>query len=176
MVIQPRPSDFAKKRTDKIVEKIRAAMALIEAELKKNKWLYESNGGRLSQAELCRRAGVAQVTLQNPSHKDSTLPWVNRWLKKIRSKMITGRNQVRKTVSANTNRWKAEYNKVTTNYHLSRLEMVGLKAALADSKAEVDKAKQTIAEQAQEIRQLRVDLSEGKVVRHPKAKQKVSDA
>lgn len=53
---------FAKKRTQAVVTKLRASMKTIEAEIDAHEGIYPLNGGKLSQAELCRRAGISNVT------------------------------------------------------------------------------------------------------------------
>src|SRR5690349_8762695 len=123
-------SNNAKARTERVVTALRKAMSQIEVEIEQSDGIYPYNAGRLSQAELCRRAGVANVTLQNPSHKTSTLVEVNKWLKLIRAKVVSGRKSVRRAVTDRVENLKQEFHQLATNYNISRLEVADLNLEL----------------------------------------------
>jgi hypothetical protein len=142
-------------------------MAAIEAEIDANDGVYPHNSGRLSQAELCRRANVSQKTLQNPSHRLTTLVEVNAWLKRVRRRMLVGRRSVRRAVTEQVDHWKDEYKKIATHYNVSRLEVADLEVKLQAKDAELVRAGTRIAALEAEIRGLRQDLSDGKVIRMP---------
>lgn len=163
-----RLSDHAHLRSDRVVAALRRAMGIIEAEIEANEGLYPYNSGRLSQAELCRRAGVANVTLQNPSHKTTTLVEVNKWLARVRAKIVAGQKSVRKTVTDRVDQWKHEYKKVATHYNVSRLEVADLKGRLKDANAALAEAKAHTKALEAEISVLRSELAQGKVVQLPR--------
>ncbi|MBB3835273.1 chromosome segregation ATPase [Xanthomonas arboricola] len=162
----------AKARTERVVTVLRKAMSQIELEIEQSDGIYPYNAGRLSQAELCRRAGVANVTLQNPSHKTSTLVEVNKWLKLVRAKMVSGRKSVRRALTDRVENIKQDFQQLATNYNISRLEVADLNLELVLVKAELKEAKQLINELEREISQLRIDLAKGKVVRMPQKRER----
>lgn len=84
----------AKARTDKVKARIRGAMREIEKELRDSSGAYHHGSGRLSMAEVCRRAGVHQVTLMGPSHKDTTRVEVKSWLAKLGKKESKGKSKI----------------------------------------------------------------------------------
>lgn len=79
---------FAKKRNQAVVTKLRASMKTIEAEIDAHEGIYPLNGGKLSQAELCRRAGISNVTLSTPAHRDTTHKMVEAWLARVKSTTV----------------------------------------------------------------------------------------
>jgi hypothetical protein len=99
----------AKDRSRRVVADVREAMALIEVELQKNDGLYLRNKGRLTMAEVCRRAGVHPITMMGATHKKTTRPMIQAWIRKVSKSMVVGRASIRKTVAKSANDWKAKY-------------------------------------------------------------------
>lgn len=161
------PSQFAFLRTEKVRAVLAQAMKQIFEEIKSNDGIYPHNGGALPQAELCRRAGVSQATLQNPTHKYATRVEVNKWLEEMHELIVTGQKAVRSTVTKRADYWKSEYLLVATHYNISRLEVADLNEKLAGSIEENALRRSRIAELEAENALLRSDLSNGKVVRFP---------
>lgn len=159
------PCKHAHLRSNRIVAALRKAIAAIEVEIDANEGIYP--GGRLSQAELCRRAGVSKKTLQNASHKSTTLIEVNAWLKRIQKLMVTGRRSVRSKVTERVDHWKHEYGQLATHYNISRLEVADLEVTLRKKDDALAKTRTRIAALEAEALELRRELSEGKVVRMP---------
>lgn len=119
--------DHAKKRTLAFIAKLKAAMATIELEIDQNEGLYPFNGGRLTQAEVCRRAGVSNIALQGPMHKATTKKVVDDWLLRVRAASVTGKKSVRRAVSSRAEAWKAHHAAIAHNYHKAELEMIDLR-------------------------------------------------
>jgi len=153
----------ARGRSEQVRIKVRNAMRLIEKEIEESEGLYPYHGGRLSQAELCRRAGINQVTLLRSSHRGTTKIQIDTWLRDINAKLITGKKVVRKAVTKRVEEWKSRYELVATEFHLYKIQ------AIAKDEAIVKKDVR-IAELEAEILRLRSELSEGKVIRIPKAR------
>lgn len=149
----------SKNRTVAFTNNIRAAMKQIELEIDQNQGLYPLNGGRLSQAELCRRAKVTNVALQGPAHKDTTRVMVDAWLKKLRAGITTGRKSVRRVVTDRAENWKAQHTAVATSYHIVVLEMIEMKRRVRDLEREAESLRE----------QLRL-RSEKSVVKMPRKK------
>ena len=115
-------NSHAKSRSTIFVSKLRQAMTSIESEIEHNEGLYPFNAGRLTKAELCRRAGVDDQTLQNPTHKATTNKMVDEWLNRVREVVTQGRTVVRRAVTERANHWKQEHSRIANAYLLSELE------------------------------------------------------
>jgi hypothetical protein len=114
---------YARARSTAFVAKIQKAMTVIENEIQENEGLYPYNGGRLSQAELCRRASVTNAALQAPSHKETTRKWVEKWIAGVHRNLTTGKKVVRKAVTDRAESWKAQHSTVATAYTIVILEL-----------------------------------------------------
>ncbi|MFM1906676.1 MAG: hypothetical protein RLZZ591_353 [Pseudomonadota bacterium] len=87
-------------RTEAALERLRKAMRAIEAEVEANKGIYPYNFGRVTQAELCRRADVKKATLQNSVHKDTTRLEVMAWIDQLSKQLAQNRDGTRERVTA----------------------------------------------------------------------------
>lgn len=130
--------EHAKQRTQAVVKKLRDAQREIEKEIDANEGIYPYNGGRISQAELCRRAEVSQVTLSTPAHRDTTREMVEEWLARIRNASITGRKSVRRTVTDRADEWKRQHADIAENYRIAELEMLKMRRELKKLRNEND--------------------------------------
>ena len=117
----------SKQRTTDFIQKIRTAMVKIEGEIDANHGVYPYNGGRLSQAELCRRADVTNVGLATPAHRNTTRKMVGDWLDRVNSSKITGRKSVRKAVTDRVDDWKRQHDAIAQSYRVAELEHLELK-------------------------------------------------
>lgn len=113
---------YGKQRTQAVVDKVRTAIAEIEREIDENEGLYPYNAGRLTKAEVCRRAGITAMTLQGPAHKGTTNTLVEQFLERVRVGTITGRSSVRKMVTERAENWKAMHARIANAYHQAVLE------------------------------------------------------
>lgn len=82
-------------RTAAALQRLRQAMATIEAEIEAHGGSYPYNHGRMNQSELCRRADVKKATLQNPVHKDTTRVEVMDWCDAINARLMQARDAAR---------------------------------------------------------------------------------
>lgn len=144
-------------RSAAVVKKMRAAMRTVESEIAAHHGVYPFNGGRLSQAEICRRAGVSQITLLGVAHKTTLKKEVDAWLKRVRLGMKQGKKSVRKAVTERADAWKASLDQIAQRYLEANLELDECKATASDLERENE-------EQKAEIVKLQVALSEGRVV------------
>lgn len=119
--------EYARQRSEEVVEKLRNAQRNIEAEIDANDGLYPFNGGRISQAELCRRADVSPVTLSTDAHRETTRRMVMEWIERIQSKAITGQKSVRKAVTDRVEDWKRQHAAIRDNYRLAELELMEMR-------------------------------------------------
>jgi len=126
----------AKDRSAAVVTKLRIAMAAIELDIDSHGGVYPFNGGRLSRAEVCRRADVKPITLIGPVHKDGIKVEVDEWREWVLSRIAKGKKSVRRAVTDRATAWKDELHKIANQYHLAELRMVGMAARIAELEAE----------------------------------------
>lgn len=119
--------EYGRQRSEEVVEKLRNAQRNIETEIDANDGLYPFNGGRISQAELCRRADVSPVTLSTDAHRETTRRMVIEWIERIQSKAITGQKSVRKAVTDRVEDWKRQHAAIRDNYRLAELELMEMR-------------------------------------------------
>ncbi len=86
------PEKHSHPRTEAALQRLRQAMAQIEAEISSHGGHYPYNHGRMTQSELCRRADVKKATLQNPVHKDTTRVEVMTWCDAINARLAQARD------------------------------------------------------------------------------------
>jgi hypothetical protein len=155
--------EHAKSRTEEVRRKVSEAMRAIELDIEQNEGIYPFNGGRLTQAEVCRRAGIRNVTLGGKAHKDTTREMVRVWLDGIEKNLVAGKRAVRKAVTQRADDWHARYLAAARMSDLYHIQFVDLNDKLKKSGVR-------ISELEAENVQLRSELSHGKVVRMPKPK------
>jgi hypothetical protein len=143
--LRPELLAYAKGRSQDVVRRIKKAMKAIESDIETNEGLYPFNGGRVSQAEVCRRAGVRNVTLQGKVHKAGTKLEVDRFVTRIRSSSISGSKSVRRVITDRTNNWKELHRRIAEAYHIDAMRY--------------EKAFTRIRELEEENSQLRIELA-----------------
>lgn len=111
----------AKQRTEDILKRMTNAMALMDKEIIANDGVYPLNRGRITQSEVCRRAGVSKVTLQGRAHKTTTKLIVDAW---VAGHLIRLVPDVRKAVTERVDLWKSEHSKIATEYAIAMLDLV----------------------------------------------------
>ncbi len=132
----PELIEHSRQRTSAVVASIRKAMATIEGEIEQNDGLYPYNKGRVTQAEVCRRAGVRKTTLQGPSHKESTRIELDRWLKRLAAAVVKGRKSIRRTVTERADQWKEQLDQLANEYHKAELALIDMRLRLRDLEEE----------------------------------------
>jgi hypothetical protein len=131
--------EHAKKRTQEVVSKLRAAMKTIESEIDSHEGIYPLNGGKLNQAEVCRRASISNVTLSTPAHRDTTRKMVDEWLTRIKSAVATGRKSVRRAVTDRADEWKRAHAAISNSYRMAELEYLDMKSTVRKLEGEVQR-------------------------------------
>lgn len=63
-------SAYQSQNKERTVALVRSTMTLIEGELASGS--YPFNRGRLNRREFCRRAGIGESTLKNPTHVETS--------------------------------------------------------------------------------------------------------
>lgn len=111
-------------------------MAEIDRELDSNDGIYPKNKGRLTQAEVCRRAGIGEKTLQGKTHRTTTHLEVNKWLatKKVLSAHTV--RSARKSQGDQITTLKAALLEMGTNYLADQLRVIDLEHRVAELASE----------------------------------------
>ncbi|RON55995.1 hypothetical protein [Pseudomonas frederiksbergensis] len=122
--------EHAKQRSLMVFNKLKSAINEIEVEIDANEGIYPYNGGKISQAELCRRAKINQVTLSTAAHRNTTRPMVEEWLTRIHNATISGRKSVRRAVTDRAEEWKSHHQAIAENYRIAELEMLDMRKNL----------------------------------------------
>lgn len=148
----------AKSRSDDVSLKLHKAMVVIEGELEVNDGIYPFNKGRLSMAEVCRRAGIHKITLQGEVHRQTSRLVVKEWLHRVDAQLVKGSKNVRKRVTSKADDWKGRYVDLARTYN----EMYAIEIVRRDAKLEAALAK--IAELEGEVLSLQAQLSDKAVV------------
>lgn len=148
----------AKSRSDDVTIKLHKAMAVIEIELEDNEGIYPFNKGRLSMAEVCRRAGIHKITLQGEVHRLTSRVIVKNWLDNLEKQLIQGSKSVRCRVTSKIDDWKARYTDLARSYNeVYAVEIVSRDVKLASALLKV-------AELEEQVLSLRAQLSDKSVV------------
>ncbi len=121
--VAPWLQEGAEKKREATIRKLTDAMKAIEIDIQANDNLYPFNGGAVTQAEVCRRAGVSKTLLQAPSHKVSTKIMVDKWVADLNERLITGRKNIRRAVTARVDDWKQQHEYLRNSYHIDMLKL-----------------------------------------------------
>lgn len=112
----------ARKRT-RTLEKIERAKRMISAEVEKHGGVYPYQGGRLTAAEVLRRAGLDSKLLAKSRHR-ALRDEVNQWVADAKRRLIQGKRSVRKAVTERATRSEKELELVRQQYAEAELEYV----------------------------------------------------
>ena len=152
---------YAKSRSEGVCVRLRKAMATIEKEIEEGGGIYPFNNGRLSMAEVCRRAGIHKITLQGEAHKNTTKVVLKEWLSRLESRMIVGSKAVRRRVADTVDDWKGRYDDLARSYN----EMYAIEIVSRNTK--LNEALAKITELEKEIIRLRAQCSSGRLLLMP---------
>lgn len=128
-------------RKDATRERILAALRIMGREIQEQ-GSYPANGGRVTLAEVARRAGVSAVTLRNPHHHN-TRDTVHDWLAQTKLLAPTTKPKARaaarekiawfedalRTMNAEALRWRAELATLTEENQKLRSQIEHMKIA-----------------------------------------------
>lgn len=130
-----RSAEAGKQLTRARIERGKAeALRLI----KENDGIYPANGGRLSQAEVCRLGGVDPTILGGKAHRETTRVELNSWLQQMARSHLRGKRRVRKEITGQVAVWKALYEEVLDSFAIVELELAETRQKLATCEAELE--------------------------------------
>lgn len=133
-------------RTENFAKKLEAAMRAIESDIDHAGGLYPLNGGRLSIAELCRRAGVHEQTLMGKTHRASTLVLVKKWLEHVHGSLISGKRSVRKRVTERAETWESKYAEIAARFkRMYSVEIVRRDATIVTLQSRITELEEIVA-------------------------------
>lgn len=135
---------LARARSAEITVRVENALTKITAEIEANDGIYPYNSGRLSQAEICRRAGISAATLRASRHKDTTRLRIEEWLKQVGRAMRQGRKTVRRVITERVDQLKRQSAQLQTACHLAHLESAELRSTVSKLNREIESLKSEI--------------------------------
>jgi hypothetical protein len=166
MSLPPQLLAAAKARTTDVIAKVKGAMKQMELDIQNSEGIYPFNGGRITVAEVCRRAKISNMTLQAPSHRDSTKVVVEEWIRKLTVHLTTGAKIVRRAVTDRAEEWKRVHDEIATAYHIDHLTLVNVRADLDEAQRrikELEELNATLLEQLKASSGLNITpISKGK--------------
>jgi len=137
----------SKKRTTDVVNLLRKAMRDIEKEIHEHNGIYPFNGGRLSIAEVCRRAGVHKITLHGKTHRSSTKPEIIKWLQEIQTFQVSGKQNIKKSITSATNEWKDKYHSLVQKYNeMFAIHIISKQRELNQALAKIEELERLLKE------------------------------
>ena len=148
----------AKGRTAKVVADIKRAMVAMEKEVRANDDIYPVNRGRLSMAEVCRRAGVHPITLNGPLHV-ATHKQVQDWLSNM--EVIQGSREIRSAVTKRAVDAREEYRRIASQFQA----MYQVEMPKRDD--EIERLRRSNVALTEEIARLRAQSGDARVVPLP---------
>lgn len=116
-------------------------MREIERAIEKSQELYPWNGGRVTNSEVLRRAGLDRAILQKSRHRELR-DEVNIWVHTVSKRMISGSKVVRKAVSERVDTAKSEANEIRQRWAEAELIYIDQEAQIRDLAARCDTLEQ----------------------------------
>lgn len=113
----------ASRKAAQTVAKIERAKKVISAEIEKHGGVYPYQGGRLTAAEVLRRAGLDGKLLGKSRHK-SLRDNVNRWVENAKKTLAQGKRTVRRAVTERATRAERELELTRQRFAEAELEYV----------------------------------------------------
>lgn len=143
------------RRTEAFKEKLAEAMRTIEQEILGNKGMYPRSDGKLTPAEVARRAGVIVNSIYHPRHealKIDVLSFVDRMLELAPSNSAEAR-QPGPT-------WEDMYVALVTNYRLDALAWQSEKSVREAAERRIAELENSIASHLETIGRLKHEVAE----------------
>ncbi|MEI4522053.1 hypothetical protein [Pseudomonas sp. CCNWLW23] len=129
---------YSRSRSDEVLTKLRKAMEAIERDIEENDGLYPYNNGKLSLAEVCRRASIHKVTLQGGKHNSTTKVVLKEWLQNLNKLVAVGAKTVRKRVTASADEWRNRYFEIARKYNeMYAINIVSMQAKLETAESRI---------------------------------------
>jgi|GEM_PF-3403496 len=130
-------------QVDEYVGKVDRAMEAIKSEIEKF-GKYPENDGKVSLAEVARRAGVYQSTFNSPNHKHTTLPRVKEFIKTALPNKNAKKGRARSKASQEAAKWKEKFNAVNEMLDLAVRERNLQEVQLVKANDEIKELKQLL--------------------------------
>lgn len=127
----------AKARRQETIEKLERGKAAALRMIAENDGVYPSNGGRLSQAEVCRLSDVDPTILSGAAHRDTTRDELNDWLKRVAGGLPKGKRRTRNKITGQVAAWKALYEEALDSFGIVELELSETRQRLAECEADL---------------------------------------
>lgn len=139
-------STLSAVRSGRVRISIERALKKIEQEMEEADGIYPGNGGRLSVAEVSRRAGVSSITLYGKNHRTTTLAMVRSWIGIQERTGRATRRGAKRSAAERVLEWKRRYNDIAASYkRMYSIEIVQRDAKIESLQKEVERLKAQVA-------------------------------
>jgi DNA repair exonuclease SbcCD ATPase subunit len=146
----------AASRSEQLRRKIDEALSCMEKEIEENNSLYPHNGGAITQAEVCRRAGIRPTSLGAPTQSASKKK-VDQWCAKWQR--YGTRKEAHQHAVGRVTQLKDDHDKVKEHYMAFKLLYNELETELAELKKRHEFSKQENHDLVLENRKLKAMLA-----------------
>ncbi len=143
----------AKARFEFSRGKILKAMSDIEVDIEKHRGIYPYSEGRISAAEVLRRAGMSEAYLRKrePPSLVHLKKEVDSWVERVTAEIATGARVVRRKITRRIESAEAELNSVRQAYAEAELQHNETILELNTAHAEIEKLRMKIADLLKEL-------------------------
>ena len=152
-------AESARKRTSRVFDSVKSATEIMEKEIKDSDGIYAYNGGRLSLAEICRRANVHPITLMGKQHKDTTRVFALKWIERVSGATIKGKAPIRREITKRVASAEDKYRLVAAEFQKM------YQVEIPRREDEIEALRKEVAELKEENLRLQRQVAQGRVVR-----------
>ena len=132
-------SSLTARRSGEVKDRVRAALATIETELAENHGNYPHNKGRISFAEIARRAKIHPTTFYTENQKD-VFNWVKQWRLANKSSISDDVPIERLSLAKRVAAWGKLYAGLQQSHRDTELDLQQARAELVDLQQELNRA------------------------------------
>ncbi|KVK72160.1 hypothetical protein WS90_35310 [Burkholderia cepacia] len=126
-------------------DRVRVVMKSIQKEMAGNEGIYPYNKGKVSMAEVARRAKIHPITFHKPRYRDLGME-VKAWLEALKHGAIVGRGRVRKELGTRIREWKQLYEDLLEAHRVSETDLAHANAQLEEALRENEELRRRVAD------------------------------
>lgn len=127
--IRAKALERGKQRTADIHSRVLATIAMIEQEILENDGIYPYRKGRVSGAEIARRADIHPTTLFSDSYT-TLAETVRDWVNSLKNRHPVSVHSVKRSLAERVSDWKELFNRLAQSHRDTELELQQVEAEL----------------------------------------------
>ena len=161
--------DHGRKEADRKLGETEAAKRAIERDYETYGGVYPYANGKVTIAEVLRRAGLSPTALEKPRHSANKAA-LRTWVEGVEKAKVSGIKVIRRAVTAKAEGAKDELRNLMQRWSIAELEHADCQAELFKARRTIAALEARIADLQEQVLALQADLAGGKVVRIAKSK------